>query len=298
MRVIWSYKNLLPGGFNDAIINFSQIDKTSFSPTAWTLAKASALSWKLFAPEFERVLYVDPQIYEFLEKINFLENWDKVEVVPDFNLYSNFWANPKSYSQSKQTEPFWVADLDFVLMKPIDLWFDPAKYWVMRGIDRFDKNYIVGEDTERVSEFFKTFCTEFPYLNQLIDFRNMVNGGCVYYADPRIGSLIGMVLQFVQISSEAEVKAWFEQNQKFIPKDTLGMGAIEEEGLISGICNLLNLPLGNLEEIQDQGYIRHFWSKTKFEVGKIQVLLQDWFDFRKELARVMSSVKKVPVKFV
>ena len=71
MRVVWAYTDWTKEG------NF---DIKRYPLEEYALVE-SALSWMYYAPEYERVFYADQIVYDYFKSNNYLNLWDRVEIV-------------------------------------------------------------------------------------------------------------------------------------------------------------------------------------------------------------------------
>lgn len=185
MDVVWAYADWSERGCFD-LRNYSfQLYVTV----------ASVFSWMKYAPQFRRVIYVDESTHNLLCEKNLIHLWDKVEIV-DFRkeihkkYCVHFYAYPKMYAYTQQTEPFFICDTDVVLFEPIDNWFDPTKYWAVpynaSTYPNFYKN-ISAIDYAKSQEA----CKKSVGLSSFCNYNNSVNGCMLFFPDPKVGQLVG-----------------------------------------------------------------------------------------------------------
>lgn len=183
MKVVWSYCNWrgIPGT--------SDIEKSSFQ---FTCLKASVQSWKQYYPEFIRALYVDQVLYDFLENQRVLSFWDEIHIV-DFQVEivqkyrTRFFAYPKMWAFTQQSEPFFICDTDVILRKEADFsWFDPKQYY---GVF-----YNFVHDTNPTSlDLIKLESFKFliPELKRVCNWTKSVNGCLFFFPDPKVAKKVG-----------------------------------------------------------------------------------------------------------
>lgn len=249
MRVVWSYKDLG--------INFDK-------PFRWWLMVASAYSFKLFAPNFTRVFYVNQSIKDYLDSIviDLSLLWDEVNVV-DFDSIlekqgNSYWCNPKSYVSTIQSEPFAVVDCDIILTRPILDWLDPTKNYIHFTGNMLNKCDLCTEGPSTAfADIYALISKAEPGYRLLAEPSKGVNGGFVYYADPAIGALVGFLMLSIQSRILTQIDKFksklypdLEELWGWIP------GTILEEGLYRGIFDKINVPLENAKQGED--YIHQF----------------------------------------
>lgn len=255
-RVVWAYADWTGKGEHD------------LAKSTWQLYLliAGVLSWMKFAPTYWRVIYVDKSIYEFLKEKNLLELYNEVqvvdfkkEIVGRFNV--NFFAFPKMWAYTKQESPFFICDTDVVLQRPLDEWFDDTKYW--GWLYNHTNNLPLGT-SEREREFtrkewieFQNTCTRTPGLRNLCDFTNCVNGGLIYFPDPKKAQILGYTMMSLAQEIVPTHGDWVLYEEALIPTilknigvemtpqpmkariEECGMGKLEEypkvENMIKGI---------------------------------------------------------------
>lgn len=200
MRVVWAYTDWTKEG------NF---DIKRYPLDEYALVE-SALSWMYYAPEYERVFYADQIVYDYFKSNNYLNLWDRVEIV-DFEKELrdiqgvDFFAYPKIWAMTRQKEPFWICDTDVALFRrPEELVQDCTKihgnlYQLQdEGLfgycrEQFDKKGIGCEGFEPYK-----LTKELHYLRQsgVGTFIGSVgiNGGTIFYPDPDVAKVIGYAL--------------------------------------------------------------------------------------------------------
>ena len=274
MKAIWSYKYVNSDLFNHKY--------------RWLLGLASVLSWRKFAPQVTREIYVDKQVKEVLANLGIEQYWHCIHV-QDFNNNDTFWANPKAYAQSQQgTEPFWILDFDTCLYCPLSRWFDPQKYYALLHLNRLDRRYgmyIKGED----ERFYNNLYSILPSLKALVDPTDMINGGMVYYANPAIGAMMGYALRGIQLEFNNVLEKGLEQFE--VSQDCVwaNHGPVVEEGALASMFRTLNIKLEDLSPFQQGGLLEHIWDKhgtLEDNKEKIQ-FLENLLDF--DLMEVFSN---------
>lgn len=183
MRVVWSYIDWSSKGLSDLHKYPYQLE----------LVYYSVQSWICFAPEFERVLYVDESIRALLESNNLLQYFDKVFLlkVEDIQNCGHFFALPKLYVYAKQTMPFWICDLDMVLLTPLKKackqW---DKYYCFQNYDYLDE--LSKNPTDYTDEDWTTYRSCVSDVAKTLggpeevwSAKNSVNGGLIFFPKPK-----------------------------------------------------------------------------------------------------------------
>ena len=185
MRVVWSYIDWSGVGLSDLHKYPYQLDMVYYS----------VQSWIQNAPEFERVLYVDNSIKTLLEQNNLLGYFNKVFMLKleDIKACGHFFALPKLYVYGKQTEPFWICDLDMVLLKPLNQvcksW---DRYYCFQNYNYFDELSKNSAIYSTSSEDWETYYSCVSDITKLLggteedwSAKNSVNGGLIFFPRPK-----------------------------------------------------------------------------------------------------------------
>lgn len=195
MKVVWSYCNWkgVPGT--------SDIEKSSFQ---YTCLEASVQSWKLQHPSITRVLYVDQILFDFLKGKQILQFWDEVHIV-DFQkeiverYNTRFFAYPKMWAFTQQSEPFFICDTDVVLKNNVGFsWFDPTRYYGVPYSFTHDSKP-TGLDLIKL----ETFKDLVPELRAICNWEKSVNGCLFYFPDSDIANRVGEIMLQVGTALDA-----------------------------------------------------------------------------------------------
>ena len=253
MKAVWSYK---------------KIDDFREQTMRWYLMIASVYSWRKFAPQFTRVLYLDAYTRKMLSAMdnNVLSLWDEI-IELDFNTLltragNKYWCGNKGYALVNQTEPFWFLDADVVLHKPIDSWFDSKNYYGWTNISLYRGSFKGAGMEEAFRTRDEVYRLE-PGLRQLNCLNRGVNGGCIFYADPKVGVLTGYLLLGIQskffTDTEYNIKDKFESLDEFY----YHTGDLCEEGVYPAVFDLLGIEVQNLCDSTYRDCFVHYFDKKK-----------------------------------
>lgn len=152
------------------------------------LTLASVTSWMWYAPQFDRYLYVDQETYDFLKSKQWLGLWDKIEIVDFERLLGpiTFYAAPKFFIYTRQTEPFWICDLDLYLtnyIRPDE--FDYTKYYGGLYSQSFDIKGFIG--------YYRAL-EKFEGMGNVSNLEDCVNGGLIFFPEPVIAQIVGLAM--------------------------------------------------------------------------------------------------------
>lgn len=156
-------------------------------PLRKVLLAASVTSWMRFAPEVERVLYVDQVTYDILNSWKWISLWNRVEVV-DFAKRMNgikYYAASKPYTWTLQTEPYWNCDLDCFLIREIpdlgkDTWY--GSFYTATLDSDFSQTYLD-------SKFQFILDSSAKFIK-----RKGINSGFTFCPKPEVGRILGLAL--------------------------------------------------------------------------------------------------------
>lgn len=169
-------------------------------PLRKILLAASVTSWMRFAPECERVLYVDQDNYDVINGWGWISLWDTVKVVNFARKLTGirYYTASKPYTWALQTEPYWSCDLDCFLIDSLpktnqNIWYG-GKYSKVLKVEEFEKVYNNRQVFESPARFFKR--------------QNCVNTGMLYCPKPSIGRIIGLAL--LEIDRQLDGESWSE----------------------------------------------------------------------------------------
>lgn len=252
MKAIWAYKYLA--------------SKRS-SIMRWYLFVASAYSWKRFAPQFKRVLYLDKDTRNILSRLgDALDLWDELVDIEFNDLLlktgNSYWCNAQNFAQTLQTEPFWLLDSDVVLKCPLSSWFDPKCWYAQLHIDRLSPKYGCYRDTD-VDFYYDTYKRR-PGLQLLNDPTEMVDGGCIYYADPRVGVLTGYALLGMQSDICSHIHPGYDGDGEDLENYSRNVGSLVEEAVYPVIFQMLGIrPVDLGEKGYVEGCIEQYFDKDR-----------------------------------
>ena len=243
MKVVWAYADWTGKGEHD-------LAKSTFQQF---MLVCSLTSWAKFAPNFERVLYADTSVRKWLRDRNLERLWDVIETV-DFSKMLprkygvEFFAYPKMWAFTQQTEPFFICDTDAVLMQPLHNWFDPEIYWAWL-YDHSIKQDLTSRGLEEFFRFSSSISS--PGLRTFCNFTKCANGGMIFFPDPKIAQILGHTM--MSISKDIEWKEtdlnWVLYEEALIPSILEAMGhkmVDEPKGVRLEFCEM-----GNVEDYPD-----------------------------------------------
>ena len=218
---------------------------------------SSLLSWIKFAPNFTRVLYADSTILSFLKQKNLLDLWDEIEEV-DFieeleGKYGvNFFAYPKIWTWTRQTEPFWICDTDTVLIKPLCEWFDPTKYWSQL----YDHSIKPDLHSRGKQGFFEVASNlKFPSVREFCNWTKCSSAGLIFFPEPKIAQILGHTILSIakDIRKGSPDLNWVLYEEALIPSILETMGrkmTAEPEGVRIELCEMGSLKEFSFREEQ------------------------------------------------
>lgn len=192
MKVFWSYADYRGRGSSDL---------REFSAQKFFMI-ASVLSWEMFAPNIERVFYVDHSTLNLLEQLGITKLYHQIIEV-DFQKelhekYSTeFFAYPKIWGLTQQTsEPCFMVDTDCILTGPLT-WMDPTEYYaeLYEGTNFLTVDVgplipkVTKEDLDRFSQYYRI-----PGVKSFCDLSRCLNGNFIYFADPQVAQIAGYTL--------------------------------------------------------------------------------------------------------
>lgn len=221
IRAVWAYQNL---------------PEHHDREYRWFLFIASVLSFKKFAPALERVVYLDKASKKKLEQYKALDLFDVVEdiefreILP--KMGNTYWAAPQNYVQTLQTVPFFILDSDIVLQGPIDEWFSPDEYYVYDHVNRLDTYNTAYREGDK--EWYSKVSLEKPGLGLIATPGDMIDGGFVYYPDPKIGAMLGYMLLGIQ----SDMTSNFNREKFGEDKYWWNIGTIAEEACYNSFLRL------------------------------------------------------------
>lgn len=196
MKVVWAYRNYT-GYRMDSGRALCELEA---EPLELAALEASVISWIKFAPSVIRVFYADQSVFKILESYNLLRYFDEVKIVDfdqdldgKYNRLGMFFAYPKIYAMTQQEEPFFLCDTDCVLRENLRNWFtDPTQYYAYYYMDGSTRTPDDATE-EELAELSKVAHSS-ALLRSFCDYSRTINAGLVYYADPKVGQIIGHLI--------------------------------------------------------------------------------------------------------
>lgn len=196
MRVVWAYRDYTGCQMDSG----RPLCELKAEPLELAALEASVISWIKYAPTSFRVIYVDLSVYGFLKDRELFNYFDKVEIVDYVKEFDNkykgigkFFAYPKIYAMIQQEEPFFLCDTDFVLRTNIRKWFtDDTQYYAYYYVDESTRTPDDATEEELIT--MSKIAHSSALLRSFCDYTRTINAGLVYYADPRVGQIVGHLM--------------------------------------------------------------------------------------------------------
>lgn len=226
------------------------------NPCESFIFKCSLLSWMKYAPNVQREIYCDSKVTDFLKKVHLFELLDQVHTV-DFEQEldrryggrEGFFAYPKMYAMMQQDSPFFLCDTDGVLLSPLIEWFNPSNYYTVHYDSASSSRTPVWTNEEGLRLLAKG-CSGTPTLRSFCNHTNTINAGLLYFADPRVGQIVGHMILALNLDIETSL----EQLSDLRQKGNEFLWTLYEESLLEGLITYISrekieeIPAGRFRE--------------------------------------------------